>query len=432
MNGNFTVPSGATFKANTDTTFTGGTTTFAGGNNVSLNGTGTALTLAPSETWTGDVAITGAANNLALINNGTLTSTVGSTIYGGTYSGFIFTNNGVIDSTGGTLQIADSGTDVFTNAPGATVEANGGNVTMGIGAATVSNLSSNTLTGGTWIASGAATLSLPNATNSIVTNGAATTIELSGAGSSITSGPLNHTLEQTLTTNDGTVEVLGGRNFASTSSGITNNGVLQLGGGTLTGASLTNGSGSSIFGTGTLSPTGGVTIGSNVSISPGTPVANQYVGTLSFGTGGNLGMGGATTFDIMNSITPTPGVDNDTINVTGTLTVSATAGNPFTINLESINPGTGLPGMANFSSSGTYQWTLLSAGTVSGFNASDFTINDSSFTNSIGIGGFFVSASGTDIFLNFTPIPEPSTWALMAAGVAALGFAGWRRRRARA
>jgi hypothetical protein len=88
--------------------------------------------------------------------------------------------------------------------------------------------------------------------------------------------------------------------------------------------------------------------------------------------------------------------------------------------------------MANFLSSGTYQWTLLSAGTVSGFNASDFTINDSSFTNSIGIGGFFVSASGSDIFLNFTPIPEPSTWALMAAGVAALGFAGWRRRRARA
>jgi hypothetical protein len=143
-------------------------------------------------------------------------------------------------------------------------------------------------------------------------------------------------------------------------------------------------------------------------------------------------MGGATTFDIMNSMSPTPGVDNDTINVTGTLTVSATAGNPFTINLESINPGTGLPGMANFSSLGTYQWTLLSATTISGFSASDFTINDSSFTNSIGIGGFFVSASGSDIFLNFTPIPEPSTWALMAAGVAALGFAGWRRRRARA
>jgi fibronectin-binding autotransporter adhesin len=104
----------------------------------------------------------------------------------------------------------------------------------------------------------------------------------------------------------------------------------------------------------------------------------------------------------------------------------------FTISLESINPGTGLPGLANFSSSGTYQWTLLSATSISGFNASDFTINTSSFSNGLGIGGFNLTSNGTDIFLNFTPVPEPSTWALLGTGVAAMALAALRRRRLRA
>jgi hypothetical protein len=31
-----------------------------------------------------------------------------------------------------------------------------------------------------------------------------------------------------------------------------------------------------------------------------------------------------------------------------------------------------------------------------------------------------------------TPVPEPSTWALMLLGFAGLGFAGWRRAAAEA
>jgi hypothetical protein len=433
MSGNFAAPANASFTVNADTVFTGGTTTFAGNNRVRLGGTGTALALASDATWTGDVAITAGAVNLAMINNGTIKSAVSGLIYGGGNNGFNFTNNGLIESTGGTLSIADSGTDVFTNAAGATVEANGGSVTMGLNGATVSNLSGNTLRGGTWIASGSATMIFASPNNSISNNGAATTLDLSGAGSSIVSGPSNHTLEQSLTTNDGALEILGGRNFVSTSSGLTNNGTLQLGGGTFTAASLMNGAGSVLSGFGTLNPAGGTTIGSGVLISPGSAGANQYVGTLSFGShGGNFGMGGAYTFDIMNGTAPIPGVDSDTIGVAGALTVSATQVSPFTLSLESINPGTGLPGLANFSASGTYQWTLLSAASISGFNPSDFSINTSSFTNSLGSGSFFVSANSTDIFLNFTPVPEPSTWALMGAGLTAMGLASVRRRRASA
>jgi hypothetical protein len=430
MTGNFSAPAGATFTASSGTLFQTGTTTYA--NNIVRVGAGApGLTIASDETWAGNLSIYAAVANASLVNNGTIKNTSATNyIYGAGLSGFGITNNGLIEATGGTLTIADAGTDVLTDAPGGTVEASGGNITLGVSGASVANFSSNTLTGGTWIASGTSALTFTSATNSLVTNGVATTIELSGAGSTITSGPSNHTLEQTLTTNNGTLEVLGGRSFASTSAGLTNNGILQLGGGTVTAASLTNGAGSTLSGFGTLNPTGGVAIGSGVLISPGSTAANQYVNTISLGGSGSFGAGGAYTFDIMNSVSPVAGVDNDTVSVAGTLTVSATPVSPFTISLESINPGTGLPGLANFSSAGTYQWTLLSASSISGFNASDFAINTSAFSNSLGSGDFTLSSTATDIYLNFTPVPEPSTWALIATGAVVAAFTARNRRSA--
>jgi hypothetical protein len=364
-----------------------------------------------------------------MVNNGTIASTVAGIIRGGGNNGFTFENNGVIDSTGGTLSIGDGGTDRFTNAAGATVDADGGNITMGTAGATVTNFSGNTLTGGTWIASGAATLAFENMDNSIIINGLSTTLELSGAGSSITSGASSLPLEQTLTTNDGTLEILANRNFASTSNGLTNNGILQLGGGTLTASSLTNTPGSQIVGTGTLSPTGGVTIGSGVLVSPGTTGAHAYVGAMTFNSA-TLGPGGAFAFDVADA-SGTAGTGYDTIAVAGALNVTATSPMPFTIDLRSIDPGTGAPGLATFNPNSSYQWTLLSAASVTGFNPSDFALNTALFANGPGTSGFSLSSSGTDIFLNFTPVPEPSTWSMIGAGAAAVGLAALRRRRVR-
>jgi len=207
--------------------------------------------------------------------------------------------------------------------------------------------------------------------------------------------------------------------------------------GTLTAASLVNNPGSTLSGSGTFGPTGGVTIGNNALVSPGSATANNYVATLSFNAASNpltLGPGGVATFDVQNA-SGTAGSGYDTINVTGTsgvLTISATSGTPFAISVESINPGTGLPGAATFNMTQSYQWTLASATSIVGFNALDFTVSNGSFANSLGGGYFSVSANANDIFLNFTPVPEPSTWALIAAGVALVGFAGWRRRPAKA
>jgi hypothetical protein len=396
---------------------------------VHLGGNGTALTIASGGTWVGNVSIAASAANLAMVNKGTLVSAVSSLVSGGGNNGFSIANFGLIESTGGTLSLADGGTDLFTNAPGGTVEADGGHVTMGLGSAAVTNLAGETLTGGRWIASAGATLAFASADDLIVTNGASTTITLSGPGSAVTSGAANRPLEQTLTTNNGALEILANRDFESTSGGITNNGTLRLGGGTLTAASLTNRSGATLSGFGTLNPTGGVTIGQGVLITPGSAVAGQYVGTLSFGGAATLGPGGAYTFDLTTSASPVAGTDNDTLTVAGTLTVGATPASPFTLSIESVNPVSGLPGLADFNPTATSQWTLLSSSSLSNFNAADFSINTSLFQNSMASGSFSLSSNGADIFLDFKPIPEPSSWELIGAGLAASALGTLRRRR---
>jgi PEP-CTERM motif len=433
LTGNYTAASGTTFTAVAQALFETGTTTFA--NNIVRVGAGSpSLTIASDEAWTGDVSIYANAAGASVVNNGTITNTSGTnTFYGAGNAGFTFINGGTVDVTGGALYLGDSSTDVVTNQPGGTVEANGAstNLYFDNGSSTLTNQASNALTGGAWIAANGGTISFQATTNPIVTNNA--TIILNGAGSTIRTmtgaGSTYQTLEQTLVTNNGSLQVIGGRNFSSTSSGLTNSGTIQLGGGTLIASSLTSNPGSRLTGFGAFNPTGGVAIGTGVTVSPGSTSPGNFVATLSFNNIA-FNQGGTYTFALMNA-TGVAGTDYDTLTVTGAggPTFNATPGSPFTIGIESINPGIETPGLANFSSGSSYQWTILSStNPITGFNASDFTINTSAFANSLGIGSFFLSSNSNDIFLNFTPVPEPSTWALLGAGLAAIAACLRRRR----
>ena len=75
---------------------------------------------------------------------------------------------------------------------------------------------------------------------------------------------------------------------------------------------------------------------------------------------------------------------------------------------------------------------LTVGGTVTGFNANQFAFNTANFeSGSLSPSNFSVSVTdGTDLTLNFTPVPEPSTDALLAGGLTLVAAAGYRRRRA--
>jgi hypothetical protein len=434
MNGNFAMPTGsnyANFHAAGATSFTGGTLTFnsaSGYDNVYLTGAGAALTIGASETWNGSFNVTAQTATQTLSNLGTINLVGSSNSITGSNTGFTFTNSGTFTNTSSTVYLGEYTNDTFTDAAGGTVETTGGTIYLGYNGSAVTNLAAGTLTGGTWEALGGGVLSFEG-TTPLTTNDA--TLVINGTSSSIRTksgtGDTYQTVAQTLATNNGTLEVLGGQNFTATNT-VTNNGLIQLGGGTYSGGALTSGAGSSLTGNGTFSPTGGVTVGSGVLVSPGTATANNYVNTLTF-SAITLGGGGSLTFDVANA-SGTAGVDYDTLAVTGTANITASPGTPFTINVESIAPGTGLPGLATFNSSSSYQWTLISSSSLTNFNASDFVINAGSFSNSLGIGSFYVTTVGNDLDLDFTPVPEPSTWALMALGGLAVALVARRRRAA--
>jgi hypothetical protein len=197
-----------------------------------------------------------------------------------------------------------------------------------------------------------------------------------------------------------------------------------------------------IAGFGTFTPTSGsIAISAYDGIDPGRAkiggggsnnIAIPIAGTLTFGAGTSVtfGQGGAMLFSLTDA-NGAAGTGYGTVSMPGdALTISATAVNPFYIYLASFVPSTNQSGNAvNFNSSNSYSWTLVTAGSITGFNANAFTFDLANFTNSTGTGGFFVSQSGSDLMLNFTPVPEPSTWAMMASGICALAAAVRRRRR---
>ncbi len=117
------------------------------------------------------------------------------------------------------------------------------------------------------------------------------------------------------------------------------------------------------------------------------------------------------------------------LDTTGTLTITADAANPFTINLVSAN-GLFFGDMANFDPAQNAKWTILNAdGGINGYSAGSKRLDTDGFTNAFS-GDFSLDVQADTIAIVYSTVPEPATLATLA-GLGALGLALRRRRKSR-
>ena len=339
----------------------------------------------------------------------TINNNAGATIRGGaTLAGLGGTNAAIL--TGADNDTINTAGTIDGSSNGRAIAMGGGNNTLNITGGTITG-SIDGGTGGT----NALTIN-PGAGNAFSYGGAITNFNTTAVqgGRFNLSGSINST--SAITISSGGIFNYTGAGALGNSITV-NGGEFKNNGGNFTGAlTLTSGtvSGTNLSGV-------ALSIGAGVTLSPGNSPGTMATGSQTWAGGGSYlweinrlaAAGGAQGND--------PGWDF--ADITGTLTITANAGNKFHINLDSL----GL--LSSWDGGHYYSFNLATAsGGIFGFDASDFLIDTSAFADQhyIGDGFFSVSQHGNTLELDFTPVPEPAT---IGIGIALMGVAFIRRRR---
>jgi hypothetical protein len=325
----------------------------------------------------------GSGQTLTLGKNLTINQTGAfATLYGNGYSGDTVVNNGTINAiaAGGSLTISPL---IFIN-NGAITVSNGDR--LALQPTTFKNLANGVLTGGSYEADNNSIIEL-NQNAKIITDNA--TIILSGAGSTIEGYNTNTgkevAIDSTLTGIGaaGVLKIFAGRNWTTTSA-FTNAGVLYLGGGTFTAASLTDAAGATLKGNGVVATT--VANGGTIEATGGTLTLQKAV----TGTGGFQIDGGAA-LSLSAAIPTTAGI---LFNGAGAiLNLSAAAG--FTNTLSGLVAGDEIDLLKTAANAvvlnASNQLVVTNNGAaVATFNLSGSYADDDFSTQSDGNGGTFV------------------------------------------
>jgi hypothetical protein len=130
-------------------------------------------------------------------------------------------------------------------------------------------------------------------------------------------------------------------------------------------------------------------------------------------------------WEVNNWTGTTAGTDFDQIGITGSLDLS---GSSYALDILSLTSANGAGNVPNFSETNK-SWTILTTtGGITGFDASEWSVNSAGFTNP-DAGSWSISKVDNNLQLNYTVIvPEPSAVLLGGIGLAVTGWAARRRR----
>jgi autotransporter-associated beta strand protein len=248
--------------------------------------------------------------------------------------------------------------------------------------------------------------------------GTALNITIDGQGTVVYSGA-NKSYNSATVVNSGTLVIANGTQYTGDGGWSVSAGAKMVVNGVLSGIGALTLNGGTLAGSGTVNKTLSLENGDH--IAPG-----DTVGTITLGANLTFASGGFYDWQIRDA-DGGPGTGWDFITINGGLNITAAAGQ-FVIDVDSLTLSD-MPGLAaDFNSSTGYVWKILGTTTgITGFDASKFTVNASGFQNTAG-GQWFVSQTGNDLYLNYSPIPEPSTWMLLTF-VAISAVIGVRLRR---
>jgi fibronectin-binding autotransporter adhesin len=350
---------------------------------------------------TGNLTLGGASTNAGrlTLQNGT-----------GLVSGSTLVNTGLLLGDGALAS-------AVTNQAGGEIRAEAGR-TLGFTAATgLVNQGTLNLLGGSVELSGA----LQNSAGGIIAGRGAIYVSggLNNAGTLNLSGGVTDIYGTVTNHNGGTIITTGGYAGVTTFHGDVAH----------DGAEIRTSTGSATVFFGTLSGTGAFT-GAGLVLIEGELSPGNSPGIMPF-TNLALEAGSSALWEI-NDATGAAGINWDLLQVSGTLTINATAFSPHTISLASLNFAHESAPIVNFDAGQSYSFAYATAGGgVIGFSADKFVLDTTDFLNPFD-GAWSVALDGNSINLVYsaTAVPEPSAYAAMAGALALVG-AILRRRRQR-